>query len=315
MKVIPIERASLRRLPDVVDAVADRLRAGQTVVAFPEGTTWCGLAYGPFRPAMFQAAIDAGRPVQPLRLSYHHRDGSAVDGRRLRRRRHPDGVDPPAGHRPPHDRARARRVAAAAGRPTGVTWPRRCEAAVRGDTRRDGRTGTRWWPDRGFRAAVARRYHGTVMTASVGLPGSRRHHPDAPRCHRGDDGCAGDGRQRLVAARHRPGGAAPDGGVARDAGQTARRAPVGGDLHRGRHRERQPGRQGHLLGAPRRRTAPPPHHHHRGRTPRGARLGRMARRTRRRRGDLAADRADGSVSRRRAARRPAGATTTSRWCR
>ena len=46
------------------------------VVAFPEGTTWCGLAYGRFRPAMFQAAVDAGRPVQPLRLSYHHRDDS-----------------------------------------------------------------------------------------------------------------------------------------------------------------------------------------------------------------------------------------------
>jgi 1-acyl-sn-glycerol-3-phosphate acyltransferase len=75
MKVIPIERANLRRLPDVVGAIAIRLRAGQTVVAFPEGTTWCGLAYGQFRPAMFQAAIDAGRPVQPLRLSYHHRDG------------------------------------------------------------------------------------------------------------------------------------------------------------------------------------------------------------------------------------------------
>jgi 1-acyl-sn-glycerol-3-phosphate acyltransferase len=76
MKVIPIERDQLRRLPDVVGTVAARLRAGQTVVAFPEGTTWCGLAYGPFRPAMFQAAVDAGRPVQPLRLSYHHRDGS-----------------------------------------------------------------------------------------------------------------------------------------------------------------------------------------------------------------------------------------------
>ena len=75
MKVIPIERANLRRLPDVVRTIAGRLRAGQTVVAFPEGTTWCGLAYGAFRPAMFQAAIDAGRPVQPLRLSYHHRDG------------------------------------------------------------------------------------------------------------------------------------------------------------------------------------------------------------------------------------------------
>jgi 1-acyl-sn-glycerol-3-phosphate acyltransferase len=76
LKIIPIERASLRRLPAVVDAVARRLRAGQTVVAFPEGTTWCGLARGSFYPAMFQAAIDAARPVQPLRLSYHHVDGS-----------------------------------------------------------------------------------------------------------------------------------------------------------------------------------------------------------------------------------------------
>ncbi|WP_326547362.1 lysophospholipid acyltransferase family protein [Mycolicibacterium sp. ND9-15] len=76
LKVIPIERANLRRLPDVVGAVARGLRAGQTVVAFPEGTTYCGLAYGRFRPAMFQAAIDAGRPVQPLRVSYHHPDGA-----------------------------------------------------------------------------------------------------------------------------------------------------------------------------------------------------------------------------------------------
>lgn len=76
LKVIPIERSSLRRLPGVVDAVARRLRAGQTVVAFPEGTTWCGRDRGAFYPAMFQAAIDAGRPVQPLRLTYHHVDGS-----------------------------------------------------------------------------------------------------------------------------------------------------------------------------------------------------------------------------------------------
>jgi 1-acyl-sn-glycerol-3-phosphate acyltransferase len=75
IKVIPIDRASLRQLPGVVDAVAARLRAGQTVVAFPEGTTWCGLASGPFYPAMCQAAVDTGRPVQPLRLRYHHRDG------------------------------------------------------------------------------------------------------------------------------------------------------------------------------------------------------------------------------------------------
>ncbi|OBH87340.1 1-acyl-sn-glycerol-3-phosphate acyltransferase [Mycobacterium sp. E2989] len=91
LKIIPIERSSLRRLPAVVDAVARRLRGGQTVVCFPEGTTWCGRrgddaaagvagqphrGGGAFYPAMFQAAIDAGRPVQPLRLTYHHVDGS-----------------------------------------------------------------------------------------------------------------------------------------------------------------------------------------------------------------------------------------------
>jgi 1-acyl-sn-glycerol-3-phosphate acyltransferase len=72
---IPIDRASLRQLPGVVDVVAARLCAGHTVVAFPEGTTWCGLASGPFYPAMFQAAIDASRPVQPLRMRYYDRDG------------------------------------------------------------------------------------------------------------------------------------------------------------------------------------------------------------------------------------------------
>ena len=91
MKIIPIERASMRRLPEVVDAVARRLRSGQTVVAFPEGTTWCGngggepgqphQGSGSFYPAMFQAAIDAARPVQPLRLSYHHVDGSVSTAR------------------------------------------------------------------------------------------------------------------------------------------------------------------------------------------------------------------------------------------
>ena len=75
MNVIPIDRASLRQLPTVVSAVAKRLSGGRTVVAFPEGTTWCGPDSGPFRPAMFQAAVDSGRPVQPLRLSYHHLDG------------------------------------------------------------------------------------------------------------------------------------------------------------------------------------------------------------------------------------------------
>ena len=55
VKVIPIERAKLRQLPEVVATVAARLYAGHTVVAFPEGTTWCGRGeeswtIGPGRP-------------------------------------------------------------------------------------------------------------------------------------------------------------------------------------------------------------------------------------------------------------------------
>ncbi|WP_430333375.1 lysophospholipid acyltransferase family protein [Rhodococcus sp. ACT016] len=68
--VIPIVRDSLRRLPGTVAVVRDRLVAGETVIAFPEGTTWCGRAFGRFRPALFQAAIDAGRPVLPVSIGY-----------------------------------------------------------------------------------------------------------------------------------------------------------------------------------------------------------------------------------------------------
>ena len=272
MKVIPIDRASLRRLPDVVGAVAERLRAGHTVVAFPEGTTWCGLAYGPFRPAMFQAAIDAGRPVQPLRLSYHHRDGSPstvaayigddtllasirrlVTARRTIVHVQVQSLQLPGDHR--------RDLAA------------RCEAAVRGDKSRMRGARARTGGLSGFGRPTLGAYPGAVMTsARDGLPGSRRDHPDASCCHRGDDRCAGDGGQRIVAAWHRPGRPPPDGGGARDAGQTPRRTALGSDLHRGRHRERQPRGQGHLLGAARRRSPAQAHHNHTHRASRGARL-------------------------------------------
>ncbi|MFB7875558.1 lysophospholipid acyltransferase family protein [Nocardia sp. NPDC056064] len=75
-RVIPIERARLRELPGVVDRIARRLADGQRVAVFPEGTTWCGRAYGSLRPALFQAAIDTATPVQPVRLRYLDGDGN-----------------------------------------------------------------------------------------------------------------------------------------------------------------------------------------------------------------------------------------------
>ncbi|ROQ59505.1 1-acyl-sn-glycerol-3-phosphate acyltransferase [Streptomyces sp. 840.1] len=66
-----VERERLRALPATVRAVASALRGGARVVVFPEGSTWCGRGPGGrFRPAAFQAAIDAGAAVQPLRIRY-----------------------------------------------------------------------------------------------------------------------------------------------------------------------------------------------------------------------------------------------------
>ncbi|SEC70288.1 1-acyl-sn-glycerol-3-phosphate acyltransferases [Streptomyces sp. 3213] len=65
-----IDRDRLRALPETVASIAGALRAGGAVAVFPEGSTWCGLAQGHFRRAVFQAALDAGVPVQPVGLHY-----------------------------------------------------------------------------------------------------------------------------------------------------------------------------------------------------------------------------------------------------
>jgi len=72
-----IDRRSVRRLPRTVAEVAAVLRSGQTVAAFPEGTTWCGAAAGPFRRAAFQAALDAAVPVRPVAVALTSRGRTA----------------------------------------------------------------------------------------------------------------------------------------------------------------------------------------------------------------------------------------------
>ncbi|WP_078868060.1 lysophospholipid acyltransferase family protein [Streptomyces sp. NRRL F-5727] len=75
-----IDRDGLRRLPGTVREVAGALAAGGRVAAFPEGSTWCGRAGGWFRPALFQAAVDTGSDVQPVRIDYRPRGAAAYVG-------------------------------------------------------------------------------------------------------------------------------------------------------------------------------------------------------------------------------------------
>ncbi|MGK5679030.1 lysophospholipid acyltransferase family protein [Actinoplanes sp. URMC 104] len=65
-----IDRSRPKALPRTVAEVTAALRSGRTVAAFPEGTTFCRGGQGRFRPALFQAAVDAGAPVVPASIRY-----------------------------------------------------------------------------------------------------------------------------------------------------------------------------------------------------------------------------------------------------
>lgn len=65
-----IERENRRDALRVVHHMAERLRAGDVVSVFPEGTTGDGSALLPFHANLLQSAISAAAPVQPVALRY-----------------------------------------------------------------------------------------------------------------------------------------------------------------------------------------------------------------------------------------------------
>jgi len=65
-----IERANRRDAMRVVHHMAEELRSGGVLGVFPEGTTSNGLQLLPFHANLFQAAISAPAPIQPLALRF-----------------------------------------------------------------------------------------------------------------------------------------------------------------------------------------------------------------------------------------------------
>jgi 1-acyl-sn-glycerol-3-phosphate acyltransferase len=65
-----LDRSRPHALPVAVGQVRDILAGGGVIAVFPEGTTSCGEGAGGFRPAFFQAAIDAHAAVVPLTLRF-----------------------------------------------------------------------------------------------------------------------------------------------------------------------------------------------------------------------------------------------------
>jgi 1-acyl-sn-glycerol-3-phosphate acyltransferase len=66
------KRSDARR---IMQELAARLRRGELMCVFPEGTTSDGRALRPFHTNMFQAAVEAGKPVQPLCIVYEDASG------------------------------------------------------------------------------------------------------------------------------------------------------------------------------------------------------------------------------------------------
>lgn len=65
-----IARGSRRDLRHTFKGIVEQLRQGERVAFFPEGTTAAQGALLPFHANLFEAALDAGVPVQPLALAY-----------------------------------------------------------------------------------------------------------------------------------------------------------------------------------------------------------------------------------------------------
>lgn len=65
-----LDRASLAAVRPLLNDVAGRLRAGHSCAVFPEGTSTVGDQLRPFFPALFQAAVEAGCPLQPVAIEY-----------------------------------------------------------------------------------------------------------------------------------------------------------------------------------------------------------------------------------------------------
>ena len=70
-----IERERKRDAVRVVHAVAEALKAGDTVAVFPEGTTSSGAELLPFHANLLQAAVATATPVQPVVLRFSDPDG------------------------------------------------------------------------------------------------------------------------------------------------------------------------------------------------------------------------------------------------
>lgn len=88
---IYVERERRHRSGEQASEIADRLRAGDTIILFPEGTSNDGIQVLPFKSSLFavvdgNGAVGSGAPdapIQPVSLAYTHLNGLPLTRHRL----------------------------------------------------------------------------------------------------------------------------------------------------------------------------------------------------------------------------------------
>ncbi|AUT60281.1 lysophospholipid acyltransferase family protein [Paraburkholderia terrae] len=70
-----IQREKRSDAKRIMHELANRLNAGELMCVFPEGTTSDGVQLLPFHANLFQAAVSASRPVQPVCMMYEDAQG------------------------------------------------------------------------------------------------------------------------------------------------------------------------------------------------------------------------------------------------
>jgi len=68
-----IQRESKKGVYNAVKLLTNTLIHNHSLLVFPEGTTSIGSAVEKFNSSLFQAAIDAGNPIQPIALRYSNK--------------------------------------------------------------------------------------------------------------------------------------------------------------------------------------------------------------------------------------------------
>lgn len=82
-RTVYVERERRSSTSDQCDRIVERLRAGENVILFPEGTNGDGISVLPFKSSLF-AAVEAGDfRIQPVTIGYTRLNGLPITRERL----------------------------------------------------------------------------------------------------------------------------------------------------------------------------------------------------------------------------------------